>query len=43
MADVDFERLQFLSFDADRPYEYYHDDGIARDYDNPDNIRWIQP
>ena len=42
VADVDFENLRMLAYDAVEPYEYYHDDGISRDYANPQNIRWIR-
>ena len=42
VADVDFENLRVLTYDATEPYEYYHDDGISRDYANPRNIRWIR-
>ena len=43
VADVDFDHLRFLAYDPVEPYEYYRDDGTARDYDNPGNIRWIHP
>ena len=42
VADVDFENLRVLTYDPTEPYEYYHDDGISRDYANPRNIRWIR-
>ena len=42
VADVDFEHLQMLAYDPAEPYEYYHDDGVSRDYDNPANIRWLR-
>ena len=42
-AEVDFENLQMLAYDAAEPYEYYHDDGISRDYDNPRNFKWLRP
>ena len=42
VADVDFENLRMLAYDSAQPYEYYHDDGVSRDYDNPRNIRWLE-
>ena len=36
VADVDFEDLQYLSFvENEAVYEYYHDDGYEKDYENP--------
>lgn len=42
VADVDFENLHMLACDGAQPYEYYHDDGVSRDYDNPRTIRWLR-
>ncbi len=39
--EVDFEDLSFLSYIEDGKdviYEYYHDNGYEKDYDNPDHI-----
>lgn len=37
VEDVDFENLQYLSFveDKEAVYEYYHDNGYEKDYENP--------
>ena len=40
--DVDFEDLAVISFGEDAEYEYYHDDGFTRDYENPANFRVIR-
>jgi alpha-glucosidase len=40
--DVDFEELAVISFGEDAEYEYYHDDGFTRDYENPANFRVIR-
>ena len=40
--DVDFEDLSVISFGEDAEYEYYHDDGFTRDYENPANFRVIR-
>ncbi|MDO5422842.1 MAG: glycoside hydrolase family 31 protein [Eubacteriales bacterium] len=38
VADVDFGHLQALTFgDEAVEYEYYHDDGYTKDYENPKN------
>ena len=38
VADVDFGHLQALTFgDGAVEYEYYHDDGYTKDYENPKN------
>jgi hypothetical protein len=29
--------------EAAKPYEYYHDDGQQKDYDNPSHISWLLP
>lgn len=34
--DIDFDNLQYLSFaEKEAVYEYYHDDGYTKDYENP--------
>lgn len=40
--DVDFEDLAVISFGENAEYEYYHDDGFTRDYENPANFRVIR-
>ena len=35
--EVDFEKLTAVSFGEDAAYEYYHDDGVTKDYENPAN------
>lgn len=43
VADVDFENLEYLSFvETEAAYEYYHDDGYEKDYENPEHIRIIR-
>jgi alpha-glucosidase len=43
-AEVDFDQLHMLSYsEAAKPYEYYHDDGQQKDYDNPSHISWLLP
>ena len=43
VADVDFEDLQYLSFvENEAVYEYYHDDGYEKDYENPAHMRVIR-
>ncbi len=42
VADVDFDKLTLLSFGEDAVYEYYHDDGVSKDYDNPANRRTLR-
>lgn len=41
VADVDFEDLQYLTYPAggEISYEYYHDDGFGKDYDDPNHIQ----
>ena len=41
VADVDFDNLSILSFGEDASYEYYHDDGVSKDYDNPANRKTL--
>ncbi len=44
VAEVDFDQLHMLSYsEAAKPYEYYHDDGQQKDYDNPSHISWLLP
>ena len=40
VAEVDFEDLHYLTFadGGEATYEYYHDNGIEKDYDNPAHI-----
>ena len=40
VAEVDFENLQYLAYadGGEAAYEYYHDNGREKDYDNPDHI-----
>lgn len=42
--DVDFENLQYLSFaeDGEALYEYYHDNGYEKDYENPAHFTVIR-
>jgi alpha-glucosidase len=40
--DVDFENLAVVSFGENAEYEYYHDDGFSKDYENPANRRVIR-
>ena len=35
--EIDFTKLTMLSFGEDAVYEYYHDDGLSRNYDDPGN------
>ena len=44
VADVDFENLQYLSFveEGEAVYEYYHDNGYEKDYENPEHITVIR-
>lgn len=44
VADVDFENLQYLSFveEGEAIYEYYHDNGYEKDYENPEHITLIR-
>ncbi len=44
VAEVDFEKLSCVSFvaDGEAVYEYYHDDGYGKDYENPENIRVLR-
>ena len=37
VGEVDFEKLTAVSFGEDAAYEYYHDDGVTKDYENPAN------
>lgn len=40
VAEVDFENLQYLTYlkDGEAVYEYYHDNGYEKDYENPEHI-----
>ncbi len=42
--DVDFENLTYYAFEEDgrASYEYYHDDGIGKKYEEPGNIRILK-
>ena len=44
VADVDFENLQYLSIveEGEAVYEYYHDNGYEKDYENPEHITVIR-
>lgn len=44
VADVDFDNLSCLSFapEGEAVYEYYHDDGYGKDYENPKHIRILK-
>lgn len=43
MDEVDFENLSFVSYLIHgAKYEYYHDNGYEKDYENPDHIRVIE-
>lgn len=44
VEDVDFENLQYVSYidNGEAVYEYYHDNGYEKDYDNPGHIRVIR-
>ncbi|MCI6429709.1 MAG: glycoside hydrolase family 31 protein [Oliverpabstia sp.] len=44
VADVDFENLQYLSYveEGEAVYEYYHDNGYEKDYENPEHITVIR-
>ena len=43
VAQVDFEDLDYLSFvEHEEVYEYYHDDGYEKDYENPDHLSVIR-
>lgn len=40
--EVDFENLEYISYVKEKAtYEYYHDDGFSKDYNNPENIKII--
>ena len=42
IEEVDFENLEYISYVKEKAtYEYYHDDGFSKDYDNPKNINVI--
>ena len=38
--DIDFEHLELLKFVQNEmaSYEYYHDDGYSKDYENPEHL-----
>ena len=38
--EIDFDHLEYLKYVRDEmaTYEYYHDDGYGKDYDNPEHI-----
>lgn len=41
--EVDFENLSCISYVKEKAvYEYYHDDGLSKDYENPANVRMIE-
>ena len=42
--DVDFENLQYISYieNGEAVYEYYHDNGYEKDYENPEHISVIR-
>lgn len=44
VADVDFENLTLFSYvkDAEAVYEYYHDDGMGKNYDAPQNLTLLR-
>lgn len=44
VEDVDFEKLQYISYieNGEAVYEYYHDNGYEKDYENPEHIRVIR-
>lgn len=44
VEDVDFENLQYISYidNGEAVYEYYHDNGYEKDYENPEHIRVIR-
>lgn len=44
VADVDFENLSCLSFEEEGKavYEYYHDNGYEKDYENSDHIQILE-
>ena len=43
MDEVDFENLSCISYIKEKAvYEYYHDDGLGKDYENPKNVRMIE-
>ena len=44
VEDVDFENLQYISYidNGEAVYEYYHDNGYEKDYENPEDIRLIR-
>lgn len=43
VEDVDFDDLQYLAFvENEAVYEYYHDDGYEKDYENPAHISVIR-
>ncbi|NCB92672.1 MAG: alpha-glucosidase [Clostridia bacterium] len=42
VEDVDFENLQYISFVEDEAvYQYYHDNGYEKDYENPEHMSEI--
>ncbi|WP_349667705.1 TIM-barrel domain-containing protein [Lacrimispora sp.] len=43
VEEVDFENLQVVSYvKTEAVYQYYHDDGCGKDYQNPENYRLIR-
>lgn len=41
--EVDFDNVQLLSYVTEQAeYEYYHDDGMSKDYDNPANRKILR-
>lgn len=42
VAEVDWKNLMLFSFgEKVKPYEYYMDDGISREYDLEKHVRWL--
>ena len=41
--DIDFEHLELLKFVQNEmaSYEYYHDDGYSKDYENPEHLSFL--
>ena len=43
VEDVDFEHPETIAFvKTEAFYEYYHDGGYEKDYENPEHITWIR-
>lgn len=41
VSELDFDNLSIISYEG-KQYEYYHDDGLSKDYNNPQNIRILK-